>query len=119
MGREQGEFLKVMLMGSQHGESLNILSLGFKFSIRDNIFQLGIFQKLLGEGMIAAEILRASEDSMEKYSFPWVVRQEFFHIFSFTQLNPVFSPILTRKQALAVAHYLDICEIHVQGKTDG
>lgn len=54
MGREQGEFLKVMLMGSQHGESLNILSLGFKFSIRDNIFQLGIFQKLLGEGMIAS-----------------------------------------------------------------
>lgn len=42
-----------------------------------------------------------------------------FHISPFTQLNQDFSPIVVRNRALAIAYYLGICEIHVQGKFNG
>lgn len=47
-----------------------------------------------------------------------LLRQEDRIVFyvSPTQLNQGFSPIMARKQALAVAYYLDISEIHSQGK---
>lgn len=38
-----------------------------------------------------------------------------FHI-SPTHLHQGFSPIIARKHALAVAYYLDISEVHIQGK---
>lgn len=38
-----------------------------------------------------------------------------FHIAP-TQFNQAFSTIIARKQALVVIYYLDISEIHIQGK---